>query len=262
MTTLCQLLILAPKAKADGVASAIAREAKRIEKKFNFFDPNSYLSRINRREVVRLDRETIFLLQLAKEFYERTEGIFDVTLATVRTALKAPTLEEFQRIKEERLPYTGVHHFTIKGERILFDNPYTLIDLGGLAKEYGVDRGARIVKANKIEGAIINFGGDLYLHGTNYGSPFRVGIRDPRAPQRYRKFMELAGGRAVATSAHYERYTTIEGREISHILSRGELSPALSTTVIAPTTVEAGVFATALAVESCLPHNYPTLILY
>ena len=69
MTTPCELqLVHNNKAFCDEVASQILKESKRLELKYNYFDSNSFLSKINSRVENRLDIESKELLKI-KEMY-------------------------------------------------------------------------------------------------------------------------------------------------------------------------------------------------
>ena len=54
------------------------------------------------------------------------------------------------------------------------------LDLGGIAKGYGIDRAMTALRAKGIAHAIVTVGGDLYALGqAPDGAPWKVGIRDP-----------------------------------------------------------------------------------
>ncbi len=260
MSTECELWLFASKPKADECAKAILKEVKRIEKRYNYYDPASLLSRINARQTTDLDPETKYLLQRAREFYDKTEGLFDITVATIKECYRHKSLDELRDCLRRLTPYVGCEHLSIKKNRIFFDNPFTKIDLGGFAKEYAVDRALLEVKKRKIKSALINFGGDLYLHGKKPdGSPYRIGIKDPRNPSRFIRYLDLYDC-AVATSAHYERGYEIGKERFSHIL-KGDIALS-SATVVAPKCLEAGVWATALTLYPCIDAPYRRVLIY
>lgn len=255
MTTPCEVAIYtAEKGRADSVAQEILKEAKRLEKKYSFYRSDSYLSRLNRREEERLDPETKNLLQRAKRYYTLTEGVFDVTVATLKHLYREDTgkraLEEAQKAL---MPYVGCEHLEIRRDRLRFDNPHTRIDLGGFVKEYAVDRAAKLLKKRGIVSALVNFGGDIHAVGRRPdGGRFRVGIKDPKQPANYATFVEIEN-EALTTSASYERNITIEGERYSHILSKvPHANPPASVTVISPECIESGVYSTALMIDPTL----------
>jgi len=264
MTTPCELLLFAAdKHKADTVAKLVLQEAKRLEKKYNYFHSDSYLCALNRRETDKLDRETLSLLQRAIRYYAQTNHIFDITIGTLKqTYREADTLEELQSEKERLLPYVGCEHIKLKKERLLFDNPYTQIDLGGFVKEYAVDRAAAILKKNKITSGLVNFGGDIFALGRKpSGERFKIGIKDPLDPQNFHTFLEIEN-EALTTSASYERYRHLEDRTLSHIIAKTESEETPhSVTVIASNCVESGVFSTSLMVDPSIQTQHRTLIL-
>ncbi len=264
MTTPCEVILYSDiKAKADKVAQDILKEVKRLEKKYNYYDHTSFLAQINLRHVSELDLETKTLLSRAKQYYKMTSGIFDITIATIKELYRSNIkLDELEKNKEKLLLYVGCEHFEIKRNKIIFDNAFTKIDLGGFVKEYAVDQSIKIVKKHKIRSAMINFGGDLYVLGKKPdGQKFRVGITDPDDSTKHAHFIELEN-QALTTSASYERNYQIEDGVFSHILSRSlPNSTSRSVTVISSNCVESGVFSTSLMIDPTIQHNHQSIII-
>lgn len=262
MTSPCEVILFCDtKAKADEVAKAILNEAKRLEKKYNYYDSNSFLSQINTRAENLLDTESKSLLQRAKLYYKQTNGIFDITIATIKDLYKTETsINELEYQKTALLPFVGCEHFEIKKDKIYFDNNFTKLDLGGFVKEYAVDRAVAIVKKNKIKSALINFGGDIFAHGKKpNGEKFRVGIKDPKNPTKNAKFVEIEN-QALTTSASYERNYQIEDHNYSHIIAKGnDNKTPLSATVISKNCIESGVYSTSLMINISL--KAPNLVI-
>lgn len=262
MTSPCEVILFSDnKAKADKVAKAILNEAKRLEKKYNYYDPNSFLSLINSRQENSLDSESKSLLQRAKQYYKQTGGVFDITVATIKDLYKTQTsIETLEEEKNALLTFVGCEHFDIKKDKIYFDNSFTKIDLGGFVKEYAVDRATAIVKKNKIKSALINFGGDIYAIGKKpNGEKFRVGIKDPKNPTQNAKLIEIED-QALTTSASYERNYQIEDNSYSHIISKSNDNKIpLSATVISKNCVESGVYSTSLMINISL--KAPNLVI-
>ena len=253
MSTPCELLIYADtKLRADSSAQAVLNEAKRLEKKYNYYASDSLLCSINNRSQNIIDRETKSLLSSAKRYYKLTNHVFDITIATVKDLYKiSESKSALEEAKEKLLEYVGCEHFSLKKEKISFDNEYTKIDLGGFVKEYAVDRAVMLLKKNKITSALVNFGGDIYALGLKpNGEKFRVGIKDPNNKTEHAVSVELEN-QALTTSASYERNYTIEDTTFSHIIAKNESnSSAKSVTVISKNCVECGVFSTALMIDA------------
>jgi len=263
MSTPCELILYeSQKAKADLVAQSVVVEVKRLEKKYNYYNKESYLSLINSRTESNLDKETKSLLQRAKQYYALTNGIFDITVATFKDLYKSEySLETLKAKKEKLMPYVGCEHFEIKKDKIVFDNEFTKIDLGGFVKEYAVDRSAQVIKKAKIKSALINYGGDIYALGKKPDSSrFKVGVKDPKNTKEHAIFEEIEN-QALTTSASYERNYTIEEHTLSHIFSKDELKKSpKSVTVISPNCVESGVYSTSLMVDPNLEHKNKSII--
>jgi thiamine biosynthesis lipoprotein len=125
------------------------------------------------------------------------------------------------------------------------------IDLGGIGKEYAVDRAAGLLRAATEASVLVNFGGDLVASGPRHdGRAWVVGIEDPTPPAdapASRTGFELARG-AAATSGDARRYLLKDGRRYSHILDARNGWPVdgapRSVTVLALTCIEAGTLAT------------------
>ena len=263
MTTPCEVHIFSDnEEKSRMVAGKILSRAKGLEKKYNFYNNNSLLSSLNQRKRSNLDPQTEELLKRAKQFYEATSHIFDVTMGTLVQARKASTLEQVEEKKSKLIPFVGCEHFKIQRHKIIFDNPHTLIDLGGFVKEYAVDMGVKILKKHKIGSALINFGGDIYALGSKpSGEPFSVGIKNPKNPTQYSMHCEISN-QALTTSASYERNHRVEGKLYSHIISRSERQEKVaSVTVIASSTLESGVYSTSLMVEPSLDCPFEKILL-
>ena len=264
MSTPCEIILYhKDKAKADAMAQEILVETKRLEKKYNYYDSESYLSQINNRSESYLDPESKSLLQRAKQYYKQTNAIFDITMATLKPLYgESQTLEVLATEREKRIAYVGCEHFGIKKEQLIFDNPFTQIDLGGFVKEYAVDRAIVLLRKKKFSSALVNFGGDIYALGSKpNGEVFRVGIKDPKQSEKNAQEIKITD-QALTTSASYERSYTIENHAFSHILGKEERAlDNRSVTVISSSCVESGVYSTALMIDATLKSNHKVIVL-
>ncbi len=255
MSTPCELLLFAKdKFQADSVANTILLETKRLEKKYNYYNKDSIISQINSRTLRELDSETKTILQRAKKYYKLTDGIFDITIATIKELYREEKDEIlFIQKKSSLEPFVGCEHFNIKRNKIIFDNPHTKIDLGGFVKEYAVDRAVMILKRYKIGSALVNYGGDIYALGKKPdGTKFSIGIKDPLNQTAFAIQVELKD-EALTTSASYERNYTIGSKIYSHIISTIEYSEEPnSVSVISSNCVESGVYSTSLMINKNL----------
>lgn len=131
------------------------------------------------------------------------------------------------------------------------DNPMVKLGFGGFAKGTAVDAAMAALKAQGIQNAIINIGGDLRAIGRHGDRPWRIGIRHPRKEGGMLASVAMQGDESVFTSGDYERYFTYEGIRYPHILDPRTGQPArdnISVTVIHKQAARADAAATALVV--------------
>jgi thiamine biosynthesis lipoprotein len=117
-----------------------------------------------------------------------------------------------------------------------------LFDLGAVAKGHAVDLAARELTA--APGAVINAGGDVYLHGLDpHGRPWRVGLAHPDHPRTLLGEIRLRD-RAIASSGRAARVSA-DGQP--HLRPPGGGRPELTgAAVVAPTAMLADGLATAV----------------
>jgi len=225
----CKLAIVcANKQASDEAASEIFKEAKRLESKYSFFLPSSVIGRINGRDsdVVTLDDESREIIQKTFLLCEGTNFVFDIALAG--------TLKTFPHMTDKA--FAELKHIQLSADKLIFSNPITKIDLGGIIKEYALDSCATILHRLGITGSLVDFGGDIYAHGTKNGDKWKIGIKNPKSPSADITVIELQD-MCVTTSGHYER----DG----HIITTKSSSKYIQASCIGRNAMTAGVFSTA-----------------
>jgi thiamine biosynthesis lipoprotein len=96
-------------------------------------------------------------------------------------------------------------------------NPAVLLDLGGYAKGYALDRAAELLKQQGIHNALINIGGNVLALGQHGDRAWRIAIQHPRKPGPIAT-MELHDGEAIGTSGDYQRYFEVGGKRYCHLI--------------------------------------------
>lgn len=91
------------------------------------------------------------------------------------------------------------------------------IDLGSIAKGYGGQLAAQLLREKGVTSALLNLGGNVQTIGSKPdGSPWQVGIQDPTGDT---PMMVLSvSDQAVITSGGYERYFEQDGKTYWHIM--------------------------------------------
>ena len=130
------------------------------------------------------------------------------------------------------------------------NNPMAKLGFGGFAKGYAVDAAIDVLKAEDINNAIINIGGDLRAIGQHGKRPWNIGIRHPRHDGVLAS-VTVNDDESVFSSGDYERYFEYQGKRYSHIMDPRTGYPAdqaMSVTVIDNNAARADASATALFV--------------
>jgi thiamine biosynthesis lipoprotein len=253
MASPCEVLLDGDDREEAGAAlAAAAGEAVRIEAKFSRYLEGNVVHRINHSEgrPVEVDPETASLIDYAATCHETSGGLFDITSGALRRAWK---FDGGDRVPSdaavaEILRHVGWHRVTWSPPSLTLPAGME-IDLGGVGKEYAVDRAVGLVAAATNAPFLVNFGGDLFANGARRGGRiWSVGIDDPErtgAAALYRIDFERGG---LATSGDARRYVMWEGRRLGHILDPRTGWPVAdaprSVTVLASTCVEAGTLST------------------
>lgn len=183
----------------------------------------SDVSRINAAQGVPVEvaPETAELITRALEYCAASGGLFDITIGAVSELWDfhegvVPAPEAI----EAALPHVGYERVAVGGATVTLTDPDARLDLGGIAKGYVSDVLLDELAEQGVESAYVNLGGNVKVLGAKPdGSPWKIGVRDPNAPEDERSIarVTLTGG-SVVTSGLYERQFEQGGRRYWHIL--------------------------------------------
>ncbi len=249
----CELLVDGEdQPHAMDLARLASAESWRIERKYSRYRDDSVLSQWQRQagEPLSVDDETAGLLDYAEECHALSDGRFDLTSGVLR---RVWIFDGSERVPSEAavrevLRYVGWNRVCWQ-RPVLTLPPGFELDLGGIGKEYAVDRAAAAVAAEAHVPFLVNFGGDLFTPAARSdGTPWSVGIDDPaRTGRAATHQVELERG-GLATSGDARRFVLHEGRRLGHILDPRTGWPVAGApagvTVLAATCLEAGTLAT------------------
>ena len=238
----------------------IEAELQKVDASLSMFNPQSRISQINRNETDEADEMLSEILQLSFTVNEATDGAFDPTVAPLVNAwgfgFKSGQLPDSAQVDSLRalIGLTGIH---LQDGKLTKDNPYSILDFSAIAKGYGVDRAAQVLRNHGIENFMVEIGGEVVTEGINEkGEPWRIGINKPdddsTSTNTELQDIVALSGKAIATSGNYRNFYVHEGQKIAHTINPHTGYPAqqdiLSSTVLAPTCAEADAFATAFMV--------------
>ncbi len=220
------------------------------------YQSDSDISKLNRNEVVEVDKHFKTVFKGAKQIYRETEGVFDPTIGqlvngwnfgseTSKTALDSIKVDSLMRFVG--LNRVGLVNNTIKKPEASF------IDFNAIAKGYGVDVIADFLESKKIKNYLVDIGGELRAKGININKNkgWTVGIENPNfdGSQSYNKTLVLED-KAMATSGTYRKFKIDKfGNKYAHIINTKTGYPSktniLSVSVIADNCMMADGYATA-----------------
>lgn len=236
--------------------SAVHQELYRIEQLMSPYIESSELSKINQlaaRQAVVVSDELYSILEKSLYFSTLTEGAFDISFASVGHLYQypkaiAPT-DAVIDVQRSKINYRYIQ-LEPTNRSVTFKEPGVLIDLGGIAKGYAVDRAILQLKKLGIKAALVAAGGDTRIIGRRGEYPWMIAIQDPRDKQKAIIRLPLVDV-AVSTSGDYERYFIRDGERIHHIINPGtgrSISSVRSVTIIADQSITSDALSTSVFV--------------
>ncbi len=240
-------------ARAREAQAEILRWVAGFEARYSRFLADSIISQVNDqagRQWVEVDPETDALLSLCHEMVFLTRGAFDpASLPLIRLwNWKAHIVPDENSIRAAQ-ELSGWRRVQRRPGAVFLPQRGMCLDLGGIGKEYAVDRVLLLLQQMGVANALVDFGGDVRAQGAPPGKPaWHVGLEDPRQPGRCWTGV-AASAHAVATSGDYLRHFTEGGRRYGHIIDPRTGFPVdngvRAVSVIAPHCTQAGILATS-----------------
>lgn len=261
MGTYARVVIVTTDSASVAVAAADAFQAfARVDSLMSNWTTTSEVARLNREASngpTPVQPEVAIVLKASLDLWRDSEGAFDMTVEPLvrlwgflggpkRVPSEDEVREAFRHVGSRKLNYDPVAR-TMK-----FEEPGVKIDLGGIAKGYGVDVAADRLRAHGIQNALVDLSGNMMAIGRPpTGGAWRIGVRDPRDRVTYFATLPLRPGEAISTSGKYEQFVAANGKTYGHILDPRTGRPAeglTSVTVITSTAMNADAWDTPLFV--------------
>jgi thiamine biosynthesis lipoprotein len=232
-------------------------EYRRIDRAMSTYRDDSEISRVNREAAtgaVPVGRELLGLIEVSLDLSRASDGAFDISYESVGY------LYDFRARRRPDADAIAAAIGAVDYRQILVDadagslrfgRPGMRINLGGIAKGYAVEQGARILREAGVGHALLNAGGDSRVIGDRRGQPWIIGVRHPRLENEVVTRLALVD-EAVSTSGDYERFFEENGRRYHHILNPATGEPTetlLSATVIGPDATLTDGLATTVFVQ-------------
>ena len=231
-----------------------------VDASLSMFNEQSTISKINRNESVKPDNTFIEVFELAKKISEETSGAFDITVAPLVNAwgfgFKEGQMPDQQAV-DSLLAIVGFKKIDLKGGNIVKQDPRIMLDCSAIAKGYGCDMVARLMRSRDIKNYMIEIGGEVVTSGISEKRlPWKIGVTKPTddslsVGQELQTVLNVTD-KAMATSGNYRNFYYKNGKKYAHTIDPKTGKPVqhniLSATVLASNCATADAYATSFMV--------------
>ena len=224
------------------------------------FNDSSVITHVNRNEDVVLDRLFLDVFRLAQKINEDTDGAFDITVAPLVNAwgfgFKNGVNPDEKAIDSLR-QVVGFQKVRLEGGKIIKADPRVMLDCSAIAKGYGVDVVANLLRKIGIKNFMVEIGGEVVTSGVNPDRhPWRIGVTKPTddslSVNNELQTVINVTDKAMATSGNYRNFYYKGGRKYAHTIDPKTGYPVqhsiLSATVITDDCATADAYATSFMV--------------
>jgi len=199
------------------------------------------------------------VLEKSKEIFEASDGVFDPTVYPLIKAwgfgpekVDFPDSSRIEEIKN----YVGFEHINFNESRVAKEKEKVSLDFNAIAQGYSIDVVFDFLKAQGIENMMVELGGELRAIGKNENNDlWAVGIDDPKQKeggQDHRVAIIKLDNEAISTSGNYRKFFVHDGKKYGHSINPKTGYPIqrdiISSTVVAPTCMEADAWSTTFMV--------------
>ena len=258
---------------------SINAELAKVDVSLSPFNPNSVITAVNQNKPVKLNDMFLDVYQLAMKISDETEGAFDITVAPLVNAWGFGFKNGFEPSKlqvDSLMQVIGYRKVRLEKGAIYKTDDRIMLDCSAIAKGYGTDVVARLLRGMGVNNFMIEIGGEIVTSGVNpEGKPWRVGISKPiddmqGTSQGVQSIVAITD-KAMATSGNYRNFYYKGGKKYAHTIDPKTGYPVqhslLSATVFANSCAVADAYATSfmvMGVEKAqqLLDRHPELMAY
>lgn len=222
-----------------------------IDNKFNAYNPESYIYKLNSGDINVVPNDVANLIKISLEMCYATNGYFNVSLKELKDLwnlsgdnFKIPEKSQI----EEALKTSDYTKILVEDNRVYLNG--MKIDLGGIVKGYATDCIVKMFKKQGVKEAIIDLGGNVYAYDQR--GEMKIGVQAPYRTRGDIAYIVKISDEAVITSGTYERYVEKDGHIYHHIFDPFTGYPVnngiSSVTVTGTDAVKCDAYSTALLV--------------
>lgn len=249
----------------QALEQALAAAVQQVDAQMSPWLANSDLNRLNRAPTdawVALPPEILEVLACALDICRLSGGAFDPAVGALvdawgfGAARDAPDAAAIRAAAGAAPSARRPTHETLELDRLAGRARKQVplqLDLCGIAKGYGVDRLADVLRQHGVRHALVALDGELRaVGGQASGQPWAVAVENPEAGRRAVHGVVELQDLAVATSGDYRRYLQVGDARLAHTMDTRRCAPVrnevASVTVLARQCMHADAWATALLV--------------
>ena len=245
---------------ADNHQADIEKVLAEVDASLSPFNDTSIITHVNRNEDVVLDNLFLDVFRLAQKINEDTDGAFDITVAPLVNAwgfgFKNGVNPDAKAIDSLR-QVVGFHKVRLENNKVVKFDPRVMLDCSAIAKGYGVDVVANLLRKLGVKNFMVEIGGEVVTSGVNpERMPWRIGVTKPTddslSVNNELQTVINVTDKAMATSGNYRNFYYKGGRKYAHTIDPKTGYPVqhsiLSATVITDDCATADAYATSFMV--------------
>ena len=249
----------------SGIKAKIETRLKEINRSMSTYQKDSEISRFNKYikigQQFNISRDFFDVMKVAQRIYQLSEGAWDGTVNPLVDLWGFGRGKRLDIIPSEDkiaalLLQIGFGNIEIREPGFLLKNSEAVsLDLSSIAKGYGVDQIAELIRKEGFENYLVEIGGEVFASGYRQdGKQWRIGINRPKPDAAFDDVYKVVNlyNRAFATSGDYRNFFVLDGTRYSHIIDPRTGYPVsngvVSVTIIAPDCTLADGLATAIMV--------------
>lgn len=239
----------------------IEAELKKVDQSLSPFNKTSVISKVNRNENPMVDPMFKEVFLLAENISNETHGAFDITVAPLVNEWGfgfKKGVEPTRQVIDSLKYIVGYQKVKLTPKNyVQKQDPRIMLDCSAIAKGYGCDVVARLLRKNGINDYMIEIGGEIVTRGFNQKQePWRIGVNKPtddslNTSQELQTVLNVTDI-AMATSGNYRNFYYKNGKKYAHTIDPKTGYPVqhtlLSATVLAKDCATADAYATSFMV--------------
>ena len=242
------------------LTQSIKAELLKVDASLSPFNKESVITAVNENKDVQLDDMFKEVFTLAMDISKETDGAFDITVAPLVNAwgfgFKNGSQPSHHQV-DSLLQLVGYKKVSMADGKVKKQDPRIMLDCSAIAKGYGTDRVARLLRNRGVQNYMVEIGGEVVTSGVNPERlPWKIGVTKPtddslNTGHELQTILNLTD-KAMATSGNYRNFYYKGGKKFAHTIDPKTGYPVqhsiLSATVIAKSCAVADAYATSFMV--------------